>query len=119
MFLFPEVEAITDFLHGTKDETPDIWRDASPIFHVAVGAPPFLFITGDADWFVDIEHAETMRAKLHDAGTDARMFVIPGGGHLLNRSPSGASWDIALSLDTPEAWAATIDFLDRTIGGDL
>ncbi len=48
-----------------------------------------------------------------------RLVVIPGGGHLLNRSPSAASWDIGLSIDTPEAWAATIDFLDHTIGGDL
>jgi acetyl esterase/lipase len=119
MRLFPEVEAITDFLGGSEDEVPDNYTNASPIHHVAPGAPPFLFITGDDDWFVDIEHSRKMKAALADAGSEGKLFVIPGGGHLLNRSPSGQSWDVAISLDTPEAWAATIDFLDHTIGGDL
>jgi acetyl esterase/lipase len=119
MRLFPEAAALTDFLGGTQSEAPDNWTNASPIHHVAPGAPPYLFITGDADWFVDIAHSEHMRDALDAVGTDTRMFIVPGGGHLLNRSPSGASWDVATSLDTPEAWAATIDFLDRKIGGDL
>lgn len=119
MRLFPEVDAITDFLGGGKTERPENWTNASPLHHIAADPPPFLFITGDSDWFVSIEHAERMRDALRAAGGDARLFAIPGGGHLLNRSPSGQSWDLAISLDTPEAWAATIDFLDRHIGGDL
>lgn len=119
MRLFPEADAVVDFLGGGKDEVPETWTNASPIHHVAPGAPPYLFITGDDDWFVDIEHARAMKQALADAGTPSKLFVIPGGGHLFNRSPSGQAWDLTLSIDTPEAWAATIDFLDRTIGGDL
>jgi acetyl esterase/lipase len=119
MRLFPEVDVVTDFLGGSESDVPDNYTNASPLHHVTAGAPPFLFITGDDDWFVDIEHSRKMKRALADAGTEAKLFVIPGGGHLLNRSPSGQSWDLALSLDTPEAWAATIDFLDQSIGGDL
>jgi acetyl esterase/lipase len=119
MLLFPEVRETTRFLHGGKDEARDIWIDASPITHVTAAAPPFLFITGDDDWFVDIEHSEKMKSALADVGVPSKLFVIPGGGHLFNRSPGGVSWDVTISIDTPEAWAATIDFLDRTIGGDL
>jgi acetyl esterase/lipase len=119
MLLFPEVTELTDFLGGGKDEARATWIEASPLTHVAAGAPPFLMITGDNDWFVDIEHSRKMKRALEGVGTTGKLFVIPGGGHLFNRSPSGASWDFAISLDTPEAWAATIDFLDRTIGGDL
>lgn len=119
MRLFPEVDAVTDFLGGTQREVPENYTAASPVTWVTPGAPPFLFITGDADWFVDIEHATKMKGLLEAAGTEARLFQIPGGGHLLNRSPSAASWDVTLSIDTPEAWAATIDFLDKRIGGDL
>jgi acetyl esterase/lipase len=119
MFLFPDAEAVNDFLGGDRDEARSNWIAASPIAHVRAGAPPYLFITGDDDWFVDIEHSREMKERLAKVGTQGKLFVIPGGGHLLNRSPSGASWDLAISIDTPEAWAATIDFLDHTIGGDL
>jgi acetyl esterase/lipase len=118
MRLFPEAEAVTAFMGGTEAEVPENYTNGSPIHHVAAGAPPYLFITGDADWFVDIEHSKKMKAALAGVGTQGKLFVIPGGGHLLNRSPAGASWDVAISLDTPEAWAATIDFLDHAIGGD-
>lgn len=118
MLLFPEIDATTDFL-GDKDDARDVWIEASPITHITPTAPPFLFITGDDDWFVDIAHAKRMKAALAGVGVPSKLFIIPGGGHLFNRSPSGQSWDLTLSIDTPEAWAATIDFLDRTIGGDL
>lgn len=116
MQLLPENDVVVDFVGGTQAEVPEKYDQASPISYVAPGAPPFLFISGDADWFVDIEHAHRMQRALDAVGTDTRLLAIPGGGHLLNRSTGGESWDIQLSIDTPEAWAATIDFLDRTIG---
>lgn len=116
MMLMPEVDVVTDFVGGTKAAAPELYAQASPITYVAAGAPPFLFISGDSDWFVDIEHSHRMQRALSDVGTDTRLLAIPGGGHLLNRGVSGTSWDIELSIDTPEAWAATFDFLERTIG---
>ena len=117
MTLLPETTAVTDFVGGTQADVPALYAQASPISYVAAGAPPFLLIAGDADWFVDIEHARLMQRALDDVGTETHLLSIPGGGHLLNRGASGASWELELSIDTPEAWAATIDFLDRTIGG--
>jgi acetyl esterase/lipase len=114
--LLPEVETVTSFVGGRYDEVPERYAQASPLTYVAPGAPPFLLINGEADWFVDIEHAHRMQSALDAVGTENRLLAIPGGGHLLNRSPGGASWDVQLSIDTPEAWAATIDFLDRKIG---
>lgn len=119
MLLFPSIDITEDFLGGSKDDARETWIEASPITHVASGAPPYLFITGDADLVVDVEHSREMQHALDEVGTPNKLFVIPGGGHIFNRSPSGSSWDLAMSIDTPEAWAATIDFLDHTIGGDL
>jgi len=115
MQLLPEVSAVTDFVGGTQAEVPELYDEASPITYVAEGAPPFLFINGESDWFVDIEHAHRMRRALDAVGTETHLLAIPGGGHLLNRSTGGESWDVQLSIDTPEAWAATIDFLDREL----
>ena len=109
----PPVQA---FLGGSPSEVPQAYLDASPISYVAPGAPPFLLIDGTDDWFVPIEHARTMEAALDAVGTATRLLAIPGGGHLINRGPGGDSWDVELAIDTPEAWAAVLDFLDRTIG---
>ena len=116
MSLMPEVYVVVDFVGGKKADVPELYAQASPITYVEPGAPPFLFIGGDADWYVDIDHSRRMQTALGNVGTDSRLLTIPGGGHLLNRSPNGASWDLELSIDTPESWAATIDFLDRKIG---
>ncbi len=116
MTLLPQLYPVTDFMGGTKEAVPDLYAAASPITHVAAGAPPYLFVDGDNDWFVDIEHAYKMRDALDGVGAETRMFEIPGGGHIWNRGADGGSWDLEMSIDTPEAWAATIDFLDHTIG---
>ena len=117
MRLMPEVDVVVDFVGGTKAEVPERYAAASPITYVGPGAPPFLFITGSSDVFVDPEHSHRMQDALAAVGTDSRLLEIPGGGHLLNRGASDTSWDVELSIDTPEAWAAMFDFLDRTIGG--
>jgi acetyl esterase/lipase len=119
LLLFDDAAPLVDFLGGGKREARAVWIEASPITHVRVGAPPFLLIAGDDDWFVDVEHARAMKTALASVGVTSKLLVIPGGGHVFNRSPSGQTWDLVPPLDTPSAWSATIDFLDRTIGGDL
>ena len=116
MTMLPEVENVEAFVGAKKSEDPERYAQASPLSHVAEGAPPFLFIHGDSDWFVDIEHSRQMGEALDRVGTRNRLLAIPGGGHLWNRGASGSTWDLAISIDTPQAWAATIDFLDHEIG---
>ncbi len=116
MTLFPEVSVITEFMGGTKEAVPEVYAEASPLTHVVAGAPPYLFVHGDNDWFVDIEHTYRMKAALDAVGTATHLLELPGDGHLWNRGADGATWELEPSIDTPEAWAATIDFLDQEIG---
>ncbi len=111
-----EAQNVVDFMGGTEAEIPERYAMASPLSHVHEGAPPFLFVHGEDDWFVDLDHSTRMRDALVAAGTDARVLAIPGGGHLWNRGASSGAWDLEISIDTPQAWAATIDFFDRAIG---
>lgn len=108
-------DAVQELLGGTIDEVPERYDLASPINHVAPDAPPYLFIHGSADVFVDVEQSEQMRDALLAAGNDARLLVVPAGGHLLNDDGRGDQ-RLSTSASTPQAWAATIDFLDRTLG---
>lgn len=110
-----EAQAVVSFLGGRESEIPQTYKLASPITHVAAGAPPFLFVHGDADYFVNIDHSRDMQLALSRVGTDARLLSVPGGGHVWN--DASGDWALpATSLDVPSAQAAVIDFLDDTIG---
>jgi acetyl esterase/lipase len=113
--VLPEVDVIVEFLGGTRDEVPEHYVMASPISHVDANEPPFLFVHGTGDLFVELEQSEHMRDTLEAAGNTAQVLALQGGGHLLNAGPSG-DLQFGVSTDTPEAWAAIIDFLERTIG---
>lgn len=118
LWLYDDHEAIVEFVGGTKAEVPERWDAASPITHVAAGAPPFLFVHGEEDWFAGIEHSQRMQERLLAVGAAAEILSIPGGGHLINREAAAGRYDLVVtSTDTAESWLAMIDFLDRTIGG--
>jgi acetyl esterase/lipase len=124
LWLYPEHDVITeyqaviDFVGGDKDEVPGSWDAASPITHVTAGAPPYLFVHGEEDWFASLAHSERMRDRLVAVGSEAQLLSIPGGGHLINRDAAAGRYDLVVtSTDTPESWLAMVDFLDRTIGG--
>jgi acetyl esterase/lipase len=113
----PQVDTIIEYVGGTIDNVPERYAFASPITHVAPDSPPYLFVQGEDDWFVDRDQAAAMQAALDAAGVETRMLLVPGGGHLWNRGADGDRWEIPLtSIDTPEAQAAIVDFLDHTIG---
>ena len=107
---------VNDFMGGSEGDNPDRWNQASPIFHVAPDKPPLLMITGGADWFADYDDLDSMRSKMLKNGNDAELLLINGGGHLLNPDENGGAIDLEVADMTPEAWAASSDFLDRTLG---
>ena len=108
---------VRDFLGGTEAERPAQYASASPITHVGPNKPPFLFVGGSADWFVDIDdNGYVMQRALSAAGNDARVLQVTGGGHLLNATTDNGGLMLGTSEVTPEAWIAIIDFLDRTVG---
>lgn len=109
-------DAVQALIGGTLEEYPDRYERASPLARVRSGAPPFLLIHGTQDLFIDVDQSVAMRDALRAVGTDARLLTLAGGGHLLNSGADVGQVDGSTSADTPEAWAAIIDFLDRTIG---
>jgi len=115
MWTMPEVDAVIDMLGGTKEQVPERYDLASPLYHVASGAPPYLLIHGTADLFVDLDQSERMYEALLAAGNDARLLKVPGNGHLFGDG-DGGDQQFVIATDTPEAWAVSIDFLDRTLG---
>jgi acetyl esterase/lipase len=112
MAAMPQVGVVTSFVGATLDARPDLYQQASPLAHASTDSAPFLVVAGNID-----HQSRPMKAALDALGVETRMFEIPGGGHILNRGADGSTWELPLtSIDTPEAQAAMIDFLDHTIG---
>lgn len=104
---------LRDFLGGSPDEIPETYAAASPRTHVGPSKPPYLFVQGGADWLVPASQATDMRDALRDAGNDADVLQIAGGGHLLNTSVSTGEVVLEEADLTSEGWLAMIDFIER------
>jgi len=62
------LEFLSSFLGTDFAKHPDIWRNASPAYHVAKDNAPFLIVHGSRDENVPIAQAEELYQKLKAAG---------------------------------------------------
>jgi acetyl esterase/lipase len=108
--------ALRDFVGVDESADPLRWTSVSPMARVGRNKPPFLFVNGDADWFVHVSQARRMRELLVADGNDATILEVSGGGHLLQSSTDEGHVVLEESDLTNEAWIAIIDFLERTVG---
>jgi acetyl esterase/lipase len=58
--------------------------DASPVTHVAPGAPPFLVQHGTADWVVPFDQGELLVSRLREAGVPVELEAVDGAGHIFD-----------------------------------
>lgn len=70
-----------DLLGGPAIERTDLAHDASPVRHVAPGAPPFLVMHGRDDNMVPAAHSVALYDALAARGSDAALYLIDGFGH--------------------------------------
>jgi acetyl esterase/lipase len=77
----PEGDAFfASFLGGNLAQHGDIWRDASPVFHVSKDNAPFLIFQGTLDTDVPMTQAQELADKLKQAGVPVK-FVKVNDGH--------------------------------------
>ncbi len=89
-------------------DTVSVWKDASPLSHVAAGKgiPPFLLVHAGKRK-VSREQAETFAKALHDAGVRAEVFHAADKNHLtVNR---------AIGDDEDETTQAIMTFLNSIV----
>jgi acetyl esterase/lipase len=73
--------AVKTLCGGTAAEKPDVYEQASPVTHAAKDNPPILMIHGEVDQLVPIAQAESMAAKLKDAGAKVDFIRIRNYSH--------------------------------------
>ena len=73
---------LTTFFGGDYAHHPEIWQDASPVFHVSKKSAPFLIFHGTHDESVPIAQAEEFANKLKEAHVPVK-FVKVEDAHTL------------------------------------
>jgi acetyl esterase/lipase len=76
----PEGNAfLSAFLGGDFAHHPEIWRDASPVFHISKSNSPFLIVHGTQDSDVPMAQAEELADELKGAGVSVKLVKIEDG----------------------------------------
>lgn len=69
---------------GTEAQVPAVWRDASPVFHVEPGDPPFLVVHGTRDQDVAIHQSLELVEALRKAGVVVTFLKVDDDHFLRN-----------------------------------
>jgi len=101
--LYPGGDIVPEFLGGTRDKIPGLFREASPVNHVTRSSPPIFIYQGTDDDLVQPEHAIRMQAAYRRVGMDPEIHWMPGRSHVDGFLLPGGRVDEA------------IDFLDATM----
>jgi len=88
----PELEVVEQWLfdfigHPYNAETDQLWRAASPLFHVTTEAAPFFMIHGIVDQVVSIKQSEALLKALKANRVKVELRLIPDLGHSLDVKP--------------------------------
>jgi acetyl esterase/lipase len=67
---------LTSFFGGTYAQHPQVWQDASPVFHVSKDDSPFLIVHGSHDESVPIAQAQELLEKLKQAGVPVKFVTV-------------------------------------------
>ena len=72
---------LRNYLGGTPDDMPEIYRLASPNLQVTSQTPPTLIIHGGHDRLVSVQHASFLHDALEGAGVPNRLVILPWADH--------------------------------------
>ncbi|MBX7168220.1 MAG: alpha/beta hydrolase [Pirellulales bacterium] len=76
-----KVRILEDFLGGTPDEVPELYKQASPVRYVTRDDAPTLILQGTHDILVPYDQSIKMSAALAKKGVPGRMELVFGAGH--------------------------------------
>jgi acetyl esterase/lipase len=79
---WPEhLKMITNFMGKEEKDDPELFVQASPLYRVTGQEPPFLFIHGQNDDTVPVEHSLQMCDAINQKGGKAEKLILPDAEH--------------------------------------
>jgi len=82
-----EASEVTGFLGTTWASAPERFAEASPITHLAEGAPPTLIIHGTLDQVVPVTQADALAERMQDLGLFYWYDRLDGYPHTMDITP--------------------------------
>lgn len=80
-----EAESIRRFLGGrTYDESPELYRTASPLYHLTKDDPPTLILHGTLDSLVPISQSDELAMRLKQVGVPCTYDRLEGWPHVMD-----------------------------------
>jgi acetyl esterase/lipase len=89
-------------LGKTLEESPELYRLASPLTYIRTNSPPFLILHGTADNTVNIEQSQWLDESLTRVGVEHELVIIPDAPHTFDLQPKQR-----------DLRPIVLDFLDR------
>lgn len=77
-----------------REQNPEKWRLASPVYHITSSSPPTFTIHGTADTTVDRDQAKELVDKLKEKGVEHEFLSIPGVGHAFTLDDERLPYDL-------------------------
>jgi len=76
--------SVTSFLAHSYDEAPEIFKEASPVYHLDKDDPPTMILQGTADRLVRPDQSDHLKELLDDLGIPNIYHRIPGWPHTMD-----------------------------------
>lgn len=95
-----------DFLGGSPDEVPELYRAGSPIEQVIRSQPPTLLINGGRDHLVYVRFADALAQRLQEQHTPVAVIDIPWSEHAFDAIPNGLGGQLSLYHVERFLWTA-------------
>ncbi len=88
-----DIESVVAALIGaSREEVPELYQAASPIFHIDEETAPFLIIAGELDTLVPIDQARRLDAALREAGIESTLIEFADEGHGVEKPENQAEF---------------------------
>jgi len=92
---------VTRFMGGDRDEMPDRYAQASPVYHISADDPPVFLYHGELDFLVTDDQATDYYEALKQRGVETELYLHNWRGHM------------TMFLFGDDAENKAIDFLNR------
>lgn len=92
-----DVRAVLEaFLGGNPTQLPQLYQDASPVYHIQPNLPPSLLVYSGRDHIILPRFGRQLYEKLQRAGNQAVLLEIPWAEHVFDAIFSGVSNQLVL-----------------------
>lgn len=84
---FSQMDRKLAMLGKTREESPELYRAASPVTYVDKNDPPLLIMHGTADTTVDVKQSELLAAAMKKVGAPHELVIVEGAPHTFHLQP--------------------------------